>query len=80
MWNKLNEMFEWKIGDRYIHYTQRGELRMGIVDRLVQIQEYETRLNCKFITLILVNDKGQQIKTDGSEGFVYKISGCDELG
>jgi hypothetical protein len=28
----------------------------------------------------LVNDKGQQIKTDGSEGFVYKISGCDELG
>jgi hypothetical protein len=37
-------------------------------------------LNCKFITLILVNDKGQQIKTDGSEGFVYKISGCDELG
>lgn len=72
-------MFNWKEGDRYIHYTTRGELLIGIVSRLILIQEYEPRLNCKFTNLILVNEKEQHVHVDGSKGLVYKISSCDEL-
>ena len=72
-------MFDWKEGDRYIHYSTRGELFIGTVSRLVLIQEYEPRLECKFTNLILINDKQQQIHVDGSRGLVYKISSCDEL-
>ena len=33
-------MFDWKEGDRYIHYSTRGELFIGTVSRLILIQEY----------------------------------------
>jgi hypothetical protein len=73
-------MFNWKVGDQYIHYSLRGEMSMGQVTQVILLREYEPRLSCKFVNVVLVNDTNQQIPVDGSKGSVYKIEGCDELG
>lgn len=72
-------MFNWKIGDQYIHYTLRGEMCMGRIKQVLVINEYEPRLSCKFANVVLINEKDQQIPIDGSKGLVYKIDECDEL-
>lgn len=73
-------MFDWKIGDQYIYYSLRGEMYMGRVTQVIFLREYEPRLSCKFLNVVLVNETNQQIPVDGSKGSVYKIEGCDELG
>lgn len=73
-------MFNWKVGDQYIHYTLRGEMNMGKVVQVILLREYESRLSCKFVNVVLVNEANQQIPLDGSKGLVYKIESCDELG
>lgn len=72
-------MFNWKVGDKYIYYTSRGDRKMGIVASLIQIREFDSKLGCKFINLILVDSEGKRIHTDGSQGMVYKLDDCDEL-
>jgi len=72
-------MFNFKVGDRFIHYNQRGEMSIGEVKQVLQLMEYEPRLKCKFANVVLVDDKGKQFPLDGSKGFVYKIDVCDDL-
>lgn len=73
-------MFNWKEGDQYIHYSLRGEMYMGQVKQVILLREYEPRLSCKFLNVVLLNEKNQQIPVDGSMGLVYKIESCDEVG
>lgn len=77
---KQRQMFDWKIGDQYIHYSLRGEMYMGRVRQVILLREYEPRLSCKFVNVVLINETDQQIPVDGSKGLVYKIESCDELG
>ena len=77
---KQRQMFDWKIGDQYIHYSLRGEMYMGRVKQVILLREYEPRLSCKFVNVVLINETDQQIPVDGSKGLVYKIESCDELG
>jgi hypothetical protein len=49
-------MFNFKVGDRFIHYTQRGEMTIGVVQQVLHIMEYEPRLKCKFVNVVLVDD------------------------
>jgi hypothetical protein len=72
-------MFNFKVGDRFIHYTQRGEMTIGKVQQVLQIMEYEPRLKCKFVNVVLVDEKSKQIPLDGTKGVVYKIDVCDDV-
>ncbi len=72
-------MFNFNVGDRFIHYNQRGEMSIGEVKQVLQLMEYEPRLKCKFANVVLVDDKGKQVPLDGSKGFVYKIDVCDDV-
>jgi len=53
---------------------------MGRVKQVILLREYEPRLSCKFVNVVLINETDQQIPVDGSKGLVYKIESCDELG
>lgn len=79
MSNNTKEMFDWKIGDKYIHYTHRGDIKVGIVKDLVQIREFDSKLGCKFINLFLVNSDGRKIPADGTQGLIYKLDDCDAV-
>jgi len=70
-------MFNFKVGDRFIHYTQRGEMTIGEVQQVLQIMEYEPRLKFKFVNVVLVDEKSKLIPLDGKKGVVYKIDVCD---
>jgi len=76
---KQEQMCNWELGDQYIHYTLRGEMYMGRIKQIILLKEYEPRLNCKFVNVVLVNETDRQIPADGSKGMVYKIESCNNL-
>jgi len=52
---------------------------MGRIKQIILLKEYEPRLNCKFVNVVLVNENDRQIPADGSKGMVYKIESCNNL-
>jgi hypothetical protein len=54
-------------------------MTIGEVQQVLQIMEYEPRLKCKFVNVVLVDEKCKQIPLDGTKGGVYKIDVCDDV-
>ena len=62
-----------KSGDKYIHFTKRGSINKGTVDRIDKIHVTDTDNCCVYIKYYMVNEKNISYSLDGEDGRFYKI-------
>lgn len=63
-----------EVGDKYIHFTNRGGINKGIVKRIGTVTEIDTENQCHYERVYMVNSKDIHYDLDGRDGKFYKIT------
>jgi hypothetical protein len=62
-----------KSGDKYIHFTKRGSVNRGVVQRIDEVHVTDTDNCCVYYRYYMVNEKNISYSLDGDDGRFYKI-------
>ena len=63
-----------EVGDKYIHFTNRGGINKGTVKRIGTVTEIDTENQCHYERVYMVNEKDIHYDLDGRDGKFYKIT------
>lgn len=62
-----------KIGDRYIQFTQTGEVNFGVVKHIHEAIVCDKANQVQYVSVSIINKQNELLELDGTDGRIYRV-------